>query len=724
MIESKSPKGKRMSNEEIAKLGILTNSVSIKVNEKKFFQKYRIISYYTNNADKNLSYEKLGKQRYISVAGIWNFWDSNQFGYVKFFILVNKEDTLPIIEELNEEFYAEVDDLQYYPDNIRECVLGNLMINALNQRKENGCTMMYNSGNLYVHDEENFGNFPGGIEKVCLRIELNRYLQLVASVTTFAPCRNKEDFTNYKKNKAIFKRHRYVDGDNWSGETFEAVSRFDQLKDGDFEWNELLIKRSISSDSHNTAPFISFRQEHEEHSRVMVLAQIVDSTNEKFKGIGKITFKSYKISKFDQYTRRNYKKDAESLIRDYFSDKPILLENTIKPTENSILFVESIKDVVCKITQKDSSILEEGIKPSENMVLRIIEVNDEQRKRHAKQNRRKKRKGDDEFEQAITQTACEEKAASNIDNYIKGLERSKYQSLQHITYDNQVGITNNEVHRILLELLVKDSIATRTMPSIYRKMLQGWEVIGYRVNKKDRVVYGTSMTTTLDGQITFTDYGCSNNRWTGLGFNTFVNNKLHFPQPNLIFGSQWYKVMIKENNVYLIVSTDEFPMLNTDELSRYYSRFHTDPETGKLRKSEDFRYTLVKNLFRVENVDRLLCGLIGFRYWNAEPLTPCGQKGISYLVGLNHDLNKKNIKEFSKTAKVKKIFVLSSQNPQKVPTHLKQIFSMLKHPFGRSGEMATYPLPFKFVDEYLDNVTLERHGIHWKEFNSKRFDEV
>lgn len=67
---------------------------------------------------------------------------------------MNKEDTLPIIEELNEEFYAEVDDLQYYPDNIRECVLGNLMINALNQRKENGCTMMYNSGNLYVHDEK------------------------------------------------------------------------------------------------------------------------------------------------------------------------------------------------------------------------------------------------------------------------------------------------------------------------------------------------------------------------------------------------------------------------------------------------------------------------------------------------------------------------------------------------------------------------------------------
>lgn len=45
MIESKSPKGKRMSNEEIAKLGILTNSVSIKVNEKKFFR--NIVSYPT-----------------------------------------------------------------------------------------------------------------------------------------------------------------------------------------------------------------------------------------------------------------------------------------------------------------------------------------------------------------------------------------------------------------------------------------------------------------------------------------------------------------------------------------------------------------------------------------------------------------------------------------------------------------------------------------------------
>lgn len=45
MIESKSPKGKRMSNEEIAKLGILTNSVSIKVNEKNFFR--NIVSYPT-----------------------------------------------------------------------------------------------------------------------------------------------------------------------------------------------------------------------------------------------------------------------------------------------------------------------------------------------------------------------------------------------------------------------------------------------------------------------------------------------------------------------------------------------------------------------------------------------------------------------------------------------------------------------------------------------------
>ncbi|WP_278983750.1 hypothetical protein [Segatella bryantii] len=44
-----------------------------------------------------------------------------------------------------------------------------------------------------------------------------------------------------------------------------------------------------------------------------------------------------------------------------------------------------------------------------------------------------------------------------------------------------------------------------------------------------------------------------------------------------------------------------------------------------------------------------------------------------------------------------------------------EIVEMLKFGFGRWNELMTYPFPFKFLQEYLDNVCETVFSKHWKE---------
>ena len=77
-----------------------------------------------------------------------------------------------------------------------------------------------------------------------------------------------------------------------------------------------------------------------------------------------------------------------------------------------------------------------------------------------------------------------------------------------------------------------------------------------------------------------------------------------------------------------------------------------------------------------------------------------------------------NRKKMDKMPRVRRIFVLNSENPNEVNSDIMEIANMLKFGFGRWNEMMTYPFPFKFLQEYLDDKTETAYSKHWSEISS------
>ena len=69
--------------------------------------------------------------------------------------------------------------------------------------------------------------------------------------------------------------------------------------------------------------------------------------------------------------------------------------------------------------------------------------------------------------------------------------------------------------------------------------------------------------------------------------------------------------------------------------------------------------------------------------------------------------------------RVRRIFVLHVENEGVVDDDIREIVDMLKLGFGRWNEMMTYPFPFKFLKEYLDDVSEMAFSKHWDEVTYK-----
>ena len=71
--------------------------------------------------------------------------------------------------------------------------------------------------------------------------------------------------------------------------------------------------------------------------------------------------------------------------------------------------------------------------------------------------------------------------------------------------------------------------------------------------------------------------------------------------------------------------------------------------------------------------------------------------------------------KMDKKPRARRIFILHQENPATIETEIMEIVEMLKFGFGRWNELMTYPFPFKFLQEYLDNVCETVFSKHWKE---------
>ena len=208
---------------------------------------------------------------------------------------------------------------------------------------------------------------------------------------------------------------------------------------------------------------------------------------------------------------------------------------------------------------------------------------------------------------------------------------------------------------------------------------------------------GASLSVDNNNVISIKDFGFSNS----YDFTSFANKELHYTNFEKIKGTRDYMAIKKNGNVFLIVDTDEIPILDVSLIDRQYEQIAKGqkPLAFFKRKAEAYKY---------------LRGYVGFHLWQTEGLDGEPDGSYSYIAGINNDSIqlKKNTK-MDKMPRARRIFILHKENSEEINSQIMEITDMLKFGFGRWNELMTYPFPFKFLQEYLDDISEITFSKHW-----------
>ena len=659
-----------ISKEDILKLPVTTNRLVVAWNKEAFFAKYAIVSYKMDTRDyerKNLSYEQLSETPSLSVVGIFAKYE--QFGsrniYTRFFVLVKKGDEKKVLESLRmqQDVACKMDDLQGYDEFLQQRIIVSLAINALGKKGKGG--MMYNNGMLLVCDDQNFGASKSRKELVCLKLEVNKYMNLAAMTTSFSHPR---DFKQLKAHwNCVFKTGQEMDGELWLGEYLKPVV-LKKLNEGDYNLDQLYIKKKRFSSTHNSVPYWPWNKDRYNHSRLFVICQVVENVNQLFDGMLSVDFSDHQVL---DYFESHPKKDVEKLLKEYFQGKTILVEDPFG-TDDSKKQVDQFKASVIKAIGDVVNVVKRGGKV--DMLLKLCEpIGDET---HYSQSLKRM------FESGIA-----------------------FQHMIHHGGGKEDDVPTAKAKRILMELLVKDSIVKSFMPSEMAAIAEEWKFWLFK-QKKD-VVYGASLKL-CEGEVMALDpYGFDDGM--GEDYDTFVDSRMGLPVLLKMKGNHDYHVMEKDGNAYLIIDTEEIPILDARQIDDTYGKIieGTDPECDS--------FYMFKRKGAGTN-HQFLRGLMGFHLWKEEGLDGEKSESYSYISGYNSDNFKTGASfKIDKVPRVRRIFILRKEHPERVWGDIQEMKNMLAVGFGQWDELMTYPFPFKFLQEYLDNKSEVAFSKHWSE---------
>jgi hypothetical protein len=280
-------------------------------------------------------------------------------------------------------------------------------------------------------------------------------------------------------------------------------------------------------------------------------------------------------------------------------------------------------------------------------------------------------------------------------------------ALQHkIFYNNEKEdqFSVSEARRILIELLVKDCLINRQMPQQLCNLSEKWEFYRYKIH--DGCVIGASLKMTDGGKMNIAEFGFSSEQLP-VFFDEFAYSHLNYNKPDIIRGARDYMALKKNNNVYLIIDTDEIPILDVSLIDEAYSDIVNEGRPLSLfkRKAESHKY---------------LRGYIGLHLWKTEGLNGEPESAYAYISGTNSENMQimKNTK-MDRMPRARRIFILHKENEDNVEKDIYEIMDMLRFGFGRWNEMMTYPFPFKFLQEYLDDASEIAFSKHWSEITAK-----
>ena len=652
--------------DDIKEWPLTTNKISIEYDKEKFFSSYSIVSYYSFDKEyKNLAYEQLADVPFLSVCGIRAKWNDVLYPCTRFFIMVGKGEASTVMNSLREydKIRFRVDDLEDYSPKQQQRIIASLVINSLGKMKAD--TMMYNNGSLLICDNKNFLIPRSKKELVCLKIEVNDYLILTAKTTSFSSPKSYEEL---KKQSCVFLVSEDIHGQWWSGLAIQPIV-FRKIKGNYPELNSLYIPKKRFSDKHNIVPYWPYNPEDYSHGRLFALSQIVDLVNEKYSQKLRIDFVDSQVLYYDAYKTD---KDMLKFLTEYLGERAFYIDNPFGKSANSL--VTQMKEQFRSIMQND--IVFHKKQTIGDLVVKLCEPKDE----------------------ILPES-----------HYTQSLYRlaNSGSALQHkIFYNNEKEDTFplSEARRILIELLVKDCIIRRRLPNQLSLLIEGWEFIRYKIH--DGCIIGASLRVLQDEQIEIKDYGFSSEQQP-LPFDSFVSESLGYGEPEKIRGSRDYMVLKKGKNVYLIIDTDEIPILDVQLIDDAYNDIVNGdtPLSFFKRKNEAHKY---------------LRGYMGLHLWKTDGLNGEPDGAYSYISGNNSE-NMQILKsaKMDRMPRVRKLFILHKEDETALDQDIQQIIDMLKFGFGRWNEMMTYPFPFKFLQEYLDDASEVAYSKHWSEITAK-----
>lgn len=653
----------------IKKLPVTTNKVDVRLNKESFFSKYSIVSYYGTNKDsRNLAYEQLANIPTLSVAGIKAIYKGLRFPLIKFFILVEKAMESKILTSLRKYDYirSQIDTLEDYDERLQKRIIASLAINSLG-KKGNG-KMMYNDGSLLICDDINFNVPNSKKELVCLKIEVNEYMNLVAKTTSFSTPLSYKDLSNHKR--CVFKIGSDIGGCLWKGRSIKPVVIRDSNID-DYNLKDLFIHKKRFNDNKNTVPYWPYNKEKYTHGKLFVLWEVLNLVNENFKNIIEISFCDFTVLEYDEYKTA---KDMLSFLVDYLNGKSIYFDDPFDTIASKKL-IEQFKIEAQSIM--GNTLIFAKNEESDSAIIKLCEPEDKE----------------------VNQTHYSKSSERNVNGT---------HALQHIIFHNNEKkdtVDKVKARRILIELLVKDSLIKRVMPKHLSQLIKDWEFYRYKVN--DGRMHGASLEVDNNCAINIKEYGLSQNTF-GEDFEMFIKENLKFDDVDKIRGHRDYMALKKNDNVYLIIDTDEIPILDAGLLDAGYNEVVNEGETIAMFK-------------RKKSAHNYLRGYIGFHLWKSDGFNGEKNASYSYISGVNREnMQIMQSTKMDKMPRVRRIFILHKNNPEAVECDIREIAAMLKYGFGRWNELMTYPFPFKFLYEYLDDACERVFSKHWKELN--RFD--
>lgn len=691
---------------------LLTSKLVIDLDQDVFTSKYGIISFQMSDDKERFSYASLSGMPVVSVTGLSDLYPNTPHQFTtRYFVLVERKDLQQVRDFLGQQKVCGITTgrMIQWNERIRKRVIASLALNSLGRLKQDQ-RWMYHEGSLLLFDEI---NFKFNLEKkglVCLKLEINRFLTLIARTQTYSHPESLKELKERQGN--VFQLASALDGELWTGKSLKpVVLPSKRIKKSELE--QYYIKKAMDEKNRNVVPHWPFAPENYVHGKLFVMWEALRLVNEVYAGMLKLHFNAISDYTYDEYA--SDKKMTDYLVT-YLKGKEIRIVDPFQ-THRSRAFIE---EMVRK--WQDESLMDGDIHFTEtgddpDMVISLCE---EKEKKDGKEKKKVKHTYYHKLQERSASRTVQHVVLEFPNAVVKPKESKKDHTVEQ-NADNQQQQKNTKgqteknyknlgkERRILLELMVKDCIRKRRMPAETVEGAPGWTFWEYRLHGGK--IVGSWLRIHSDGELEFGPFYTSM-REPMMDFNEFVYDVMYYTGPTGPFsGSQDYKVLTKEGNVFMIITSDEVPILDGAAIDAKYERIN-----GAGEKLSDLK--------RADDAHRFFRGYVGFHFWEVEPFDKV-LRTFAYISGTTlKKLQTPPSKKLDKLPHMRLLLVLHAEHPDLIEEQVTEITGLLKYGLGRWQDMMTYPYPYKFLSEYLDNETECLYGFHWQEVCPKRINDL